>query len=167
MHTGSLTETYNRPFFDRELERTIQTAQHFPEIAFSILAIDLNGLKQVNDRFGHSSGDEMIVKVAELLKSVCRKSDIVARLGGDEFVILCPATDRNAANDLLKRIWDEEQESHIVCTLPDGTTETVPVRFSIGLADSMEVPPDEAMKKADQRMYEDKRSFYATSERYR
>ena len=67
---------------------------------------DVNGLKLVNDSFGHAIGDELLKKVAEVMRKGCRADDIIARLGGDEFVILLPKTDTYEAEQIIKRIKD-------------------------------------------------------------
>ncbi|MGK5090386.1 diguanylate cyclase [Deltaproteobacteria bacterium TL4] len=166
-NTDGLTGAYNRLYYDRELERIIQQVCNFPNIYFSILLIDVNGLKRVNDIFGHGYGDAMIVMVAKLLMSVCRKTDMVVRLGGDEFVVLSPSTGYQNAHRLLKRIREKEKETFMECTLENGEKERVPIRVSIGLASSEDTPPLEVSKKADQRMYADKEAYYAHRERYR
>lgn len=83
-----LTDLYNRRYLEKEMER-LDTQRHFP---LSIIMADLNGLKLVNDTYGHNTGDEMLKTAAGILKKVCRKDDIVARWGGDEFVILLSQT---------------------------------------------------------------------------
>jgi len=67
---------------------------------------DVNGLKLINDSFGHVMGDELLKKVAEVIKKGCRASDIIARLGGDEFVIVLPKTDAFETEQIIKRITD-------------------------------------------------------------
>ncbi|MBF0351042.1 MAG: GGDEF domain-containing protein [SAR324 cluster bacterium] len=165
-NTDPLTGAYNRGFFGRELDSAIQNAKRF-SIAFSILLLDVNGLKRVNDVFGHEAGDEMIITVAALLREVCRRTDIVTRLGGDEFVVLCPSTDFAQAQRLLERIREREERTTMVCTHSDGTKETIPVHMSIGTACSESVVPEEVLKEADTLMYADKEAYYANKAKYR
>ena len=97
-----LTGLYNRRFFEEELLR-LDTARNLP---LTIVMGDVNGLKLINDSFGHAMGDELLRKVAEALNLGCRADEIVARLGGDEFVILLPKTDSAAAEKIIRRIRD-------------------------------------------------------------
>ena len=84
-----LTGLYNRRFFEEELKR-LDTKTNLP---ISIIMCDTNGLKLINDSFGHNYGDKLLLKAAETIKMVCRADDIVARIGGDEFAVLLPKTD--------------------------------------------------------------------------
>lgn len=84
-----LTGLYNRRFYEEELKR-LDTERNLP---LSIVMGDVNGLKYINDTFGHLMGDDLLMKVADSIKKACRSDDIIARLGGDEFVILLPKTD--------------------------------------------------------------------------
>src|SRR5665647_2219082 len=84
-----LTGLYNRRFYEEELKR-LDTKRNLP---LTIVMGDVNGLKLLNDSFGHAMGDELLRKAAEVIKNGCRADDIIARLGGDEFVIILPKTD--------------------------------------------------------------------------
>lgn len=95
-----LTGLYNRRFFEEELRR-IDVIRNLP---LSFVYADVNGLKIINDAFGHERGDELIQHVAEVLKKECRSDDIIARIGGDEFVILLPQTASASVEKLVKRI---------------------------------------------------------------
>ena len=130
-------------------------------MCFSIMVIDINGLKQINDTYGHSAGDTAIIRVAELLKSTCRETDIVTRIGGDELTVLMPSTNRVQAEILLGRLRDREKDLHIVLKTATGFPVSVPIRISIGLASSDEDDPDLVIKVADDLMYADKQRFYA------
>jgi len=99
-HHDVLTGLYNRTFFDNEVIR-IDTPDHLP---LSVIIGDINGLKFVNDAFGHAKGDILLVEMAKILCSCCRKEDVVARTGGDEFCILLPRTDSNAAQVIIDKI---------------------------------------------------------------
>ena len=167
-NTDGLTGTFNRSYFSRELDRIIQNAQRFQNLHFSLFLIDLNGLKRVNDKYGHQYGDKMIIKAGELLLKICRKSDIVCRFGGDEYVVLCPSTNFDQASKLKERLRKQEQESFLICEDSQGKTELIPIRVSIGLCSSSEgITPDKVLETADQRMYQDKTSFYESNDRYR
>lgn len=95
-----LTGLYNRKFFEQQKER-MDTAAHLP---LTILLGDINGLKLVNDAFGHQAGDRLIMLAAKILKSCMRKNDILARYGGDEFSIILPNMNGDKAYDLTKKI---------------------------------------------------------------
>jgi len=95
-----LTGLYNRRFFEEELNR-LDVGRNLP---LCIIMADVNGLKLINDSFGHKIGDQLLVKVAEVLKQTCRADEIISRIGGDEFVILLPRMKPDQAEDLIKRI---------------------------------------------------------------
>lgn len=94
------TGLFNRRFFEEELKR-IDIPSMLP---LSIFMGDINGVKLVNDAFGHSEGDRLIVESAKIISSCCRSGDTVARIGGDEFGILMPKTDVATALDILSKI---------------------------------------------------------------
>jgi diguanylate cyclase (GGDEF)-like protein len=159
--TDSLTGVYNRSFLDRELVKAVKHAKRFKHMWFSIMIIDVNGLKQINDTYGHGVGDEAIIKVAGMLKSACRDTDIVSRIGGDEFAVLMPSTNLPQAEILHTRIRDGETGLRVLLTPSEGKHINIPIRISIGLASSDESDPDNVMKMADDRMYLDKQHYYA------
>lgn len=115
----SLTGLYNRRFFEEELKR-LDTERNLP---ISIIMGDVNGLKLINDVFGHSYGDLLLQKVAEVLKRTCRADDIIARTGGDEFLILLTNTNYDDAEKLINRIKIElskEKVKFIKCSMSMG-----------------------------------------------
>jgi len=95
-----LTGLYNRRFFENEVQR-LDYERNYP---ISIILLDVNGLKIVNDAFGHAAGDELIQKVATVLTEECRSDEIVARYGGDEFAILLPRTSVQDAEKIAHRL---------------------------------------------------------------
>jgi diguanylate cyclase (GGDEF)-like protein/PAS domain S-box-containing protein/putative nucleotidyltransferase with HDIG domain len=95
-----LTGLSNRRFYEQELRR-LDNESNLP---LTIVIGDVNGLKLINDTFGHTIGDELLRKAANILIKGCRMGDIIARLGGDEFVILLPKTDAREAEKIIHRI---------------------------------------------------------------
>jgi len=96
----SLTGLYNRTYFEEELKR-LNTKRQLP---LSIIIGDINGLKLVNDAFGHLKGDLYLCEAARILEESCRKEDVIARWGGDEFSIILPKTKNDHAYKIIKRI---------------------------------------------------------------
>jgi len=143
----SLTGLYNRRFFEVELERLDSKRQ----LPISILMADLNGLKIINDSYGHKMGDQMLKKAAEILKSSLREEDILARQGGDEFIILLPQTDQKTSAEIIQRI--KEKTGKI-----DGLE--LPLSIAVGQATKFSPKEDigEVIKAADNQMYENKLS---------
>ena len=124
-------------------------------VNYSVVVVDVNGLKYVNDTYGHEAGDNMITFVAlNLLKST-RETDVIARTGGDEFVILLTNTDEYGAGKFRKRFNDVFNELYITL---NGKQHMVTV--SSGFASSDTCPPDKLIKQADKLMYENKKEFY-------
>ncbi|MDP4153962.1 MAG: PAS domain S-box protein, partial [Bacillota bacterium] len=95
-----LTGLYNRRFFEEELKK-MDKVENYP---ISILVGDVNGLKLINDAFGHLAGDSLLIAAGEIMKSVCHAGDIAARWGGDEFIILMPRTETEAAEQVAENI---------------------------------------------------------------
>jgi len=139
-----LTGLYNKSYFDSKVREFDQTEACLP---VSLIVGDMNGLKFVNDVFGHQEGDNWIKKAALLLKETCRKGDIIARWGGDEFAIMLLGAERGEASAILNRIkqacatrWDAE----------------IPVSISWGLATKTggETSLSDALQAAEMAMYE-------------
>lgn len=105
-----LTGLYNRRFFEEELKR-LDTKRNLP---LSFVFADVNGLKTINDAFGHQCGDLLIQQVSYVFKSVCRADDIISRTGGDEFVLLFPKTEAAFVQELVKRIKNEIDQKKIM-----------------------------------------------------
>jgi len=105
-----LTGLYNRRFFEEELKR-LNTRRNFP---LSIVFADINGLKTINDAFGHEEGDNLIKVVSKVMKKECREDDIISRTGGDEFIILLPKTELSDVEKLVERISAKIQEEKIM-----------------------------------------------------
>ena len=95
-----LTGSYNRRYYEQELKK-IDTKSMLP---ISIIVGDINGVKLINDAFGHIRGDRLIVDTAKTILSCCRENDILARTGGDEFALLMPKTDSETALNMLRTI---------------------------------------------------------------
>lgn len=100
-YRDQLTGLYNRRFYEEELLR-LDTSRNLP---FSLVLLDVNGLKLTNDAFGHQSGDELLKKVAKITFDCCRTDDIISRIGGDEFVLLLPKTSNADAEIIVDRIY--------------------------------------------------------------
>lgn len=101
-HDG-LTGVYNRNFFNEKI-KSIDLEENLP---ISIIMGDVNGLKLTNDAFGHLMGDKLLLSAANIMKRVCRDSDIVVRWGGDEFIILLPKTKQEDVEEISERIKNE------------------------------------------------------------
>ena len=104
-----LTGLYNRRFFEQELNR-LDTSENLP---MSIIMFDVNGLKLVNDSFGHDAGDHLLKKAAEVIKNICRNEDMVARIGGDEFVLFLPKTSSKQCVEIANQIKEQSAKEKV------------------------------------------------------
>jgi len=98
-----LTGIYNRRKFENELQREIERAKRY-NLEFSLIMMDVDNLKNVNDTYGHFYGDMVLQKTAKILSSNLRKVDVVTRIGGDEFVIILPHTGSDGAKVVVNRL---------------------------------------------------------------
>lgn len=138
-----LTGLYNRAYFDAEFAR-IKSGRCYP---VSIVIADVDGLKLVNDSFGHVAGDRLIQLAARVMKDSFRCDDVVARIGGDEFAVLLPSADETVVKQAIKRVLNFPAAR-------SEPTDDVILSISIGSA-TAESPEqlNEALKQADSRMY--------------
>ena len=143
----SLTGLYNRAYFEEELKR-LNNSRYYP---LNIISLDINGLKVVNDTFGHDQGDKLLQHLASLLTSISRKGDIIARVGGDEFAILLPSTSSQATLDFCERIRK-------VCLEDNIKPAYLRVNLALGHVTQEGEYKDikTFLKEADQNMYQDK-----------
>ena len=140
--TDFLTKLYNRRGFDRLLDVEERRCVRYGHPA-SVIAVDLDGLKMVNDMQGHGAGDELICRAATALRQTARESNVVARIGGDEFLILAVGSEESTANVLVERIRANLAE--------------VRVEASIGMASrSPALDLEQVRHAADHAMYRDK-----------
>jgi diguanylate cyclase (GGDEF)-like protein len=150
-HEDSLVELPNRRGFVRALERLIDRVSRYNEKA-SLLFVDLDGLKLINDSFGHPAGDKALIQVARLLLGGVRKSDVVARIGGDEFAILLGHSDEDSARETARRLIDDIAGSQFT-----HGGQTLPLSVAIGAGPIHgDDTPEAAIARADQEMYRHK-----------
>jgi len=101
-----LTGLHNRRFFYQSVQNEVGKARASRE-PLALMLLDLDGLKAVNDEFGHAAGDSVLANLAGVISKHIRGSDVAARLGGDEFGVVMPATDKRGAFSLARRLWEE------------------------------------------------------------
>jgi diguanylate cyclase (GGDEF)-like protein len=148
-HTDSLTGLANRRFFMQRLHEEIERARRHGH-PLSVLLLDLDLFKQVNDTHGHDAGDRILVAVAATIQAVKRASDVVARFGGEEFALLLPETDGAGAARLAERL-----RHGIATTRVDAAGQPVSVTTSIGSATirTRESDLDDLLVRADRALY--------------
>ncbi|MHB8453135.1 MAG: GGDEF domain-containing response regulator [Acidiferrobacterales bacterium] len=148
--TDPLTRLHNRRVFYEQGTRYLAGAKRHQNV-LSVLVLDIDHFKLVNDQHGHRAGDEVLVRVAAVLSGIVRNGDIVARVGGEEFAILLPETNRLGAAVLAERIRAYLEQEQI-----DVAGKRVPVTASIGVAtfEAEQVDSfDELLSIADKRLY--------------
>lgn len=129
VRTDSLTGLYNHRAFHERLRAELNRASRSRDVV-SLLMLDLDDFKRVNDVHGHGVGDQVLIEVAQLLQGLVRSSDVVCRLGGEEFAVILPSCDTEAALGLASRIVDELAAHEFEAVGPMGV--------SIGVAEGPE-----------------------------
>jgi diguanylate cyclase (GGDEF)-like protein len=152
----SMLPIANRRAFVRELTRLISYCERYGT-AGSVLYFDLNGMKEINDRYGHPAGDEALRHFARLLVANVRDSDVVGRLGGDEFGVILAQADEVQARDKAGSLVALVQSQPVL-----WQGEALPLSCAVGIHQfSARQNADEALSKADADMYDEKRRYYA------
>lgn len=144
----SLTGLANRALLRRRLQAALVPGGSPVSLAF----LDVDGFKEINDRFGHDTGDRVLVALAARLGRAARSTDLVARLGGDEFVVLAPGL----ADPAAVRGWVERLMQAVVTTLrsPAAPAGQVPVSASVGVTTARPgARPESVLREADAAMY--------------
>ena len=153
--TDALTGIINHGYFVERLEIELQRAQRYHH-SLSLIFMDLDHFKQINDTYGHHAGDQVLQQVALSLQQGIRETDLVARYGGEEFVILLPETDPAQARALAERLQQEVALAHV--RVPGKAA--IPITMSCGVASmpQMANSAEELLTAADQAMYRAKRA---------
>ena len=146
----TLTQIYNRAFFD-EMLTLFEKGREFP---VSILFIDVDGLKTINDQQGHLVGDNLLKQAALILSAAFRNGDILARIGGDEFAVILPQTDVAMANTILNRVRTALVEHN-------AKNPPLPINLSLGVATAEKGDLTKTLHEADRHMYADKAAHKA------
>ena len=150
-HQDSLINLPNRRGFMRALERFVDRCKRYDEPS-AMLFVDLDGLKMINDTFGHKAGDEALIQVAQLLVGGVRRSDVVARIGGDEFGILLAHAHEAIAHDTAARLVNVIADCDF---MHDGDALPLSVAIGVGMIGPDDCP-EAIMARADEEMYRHK-----------
>ncbi len=149
-----VTGTYSRRYFDEALEREVLRATRHAT-PLSILLVDVDEFKQINDQYGHKAGDRVLREVAQTLRNEVRGESVLARFGGDEFVLLLPASDEDEADLVAERLRTAVEQLRLqavlgdeVITLSVGATTVTPDRDSSA---------EQLLHAADRALYKAKR----------
>jgi len=141
-----LTGLYNRTFFEEEQKRRNLSRA----VPMSLIMCDVNGLKMINDSFGHSEGDQLLKQVAIMLADSCRGEDFAARIGGDEFVLLLDQADASCAEKICERIYEACEQYK---QREDKQTLFLSVSLGFATKTNCQQSLEELMKQAEDMMY--------------
>ncbi|AKN30106.1 diguanylate cyclase [Clostridium carboxidivorans P7] len=144
-YNDQLTGLHNRRFFEEELKR-LDNSENLP---FTIVMADVNGLKLINDSFGHAVGDELLKKVSSVMLNGCGDNGMISRVGGDEFIILLPRKNALETEEILKYISELASKEEVA---------SIKLSISFGFATKHHDEEDifEILKKAEDFMYKRK-----------
>jgi len=146
-HDG-LTGLYNRNYFSEQMAHLGKDLTRSAPV--SIISIDIDGLKIINDTFGHKVGDDLLISAARIISACFREVDVIARIGGDEFCVILPGVDQTAA--LAKKTRISKQVRAFNRAAP-----SVPINMSVGVATSRDVEGEtiyDIYQRADENMYQ-------------
>ncbi|MFO7814999.1 MAG: diguanylate cyclase [Halanaerobiales bacterium] len=145
----SLTGLYNRDYIEEEIKR-FNNSRRLP---ISIIIADVNGLKLINDTFGHEDGDQLLKRISLTLDETCRDEDILGRWGGDEFLVVLPNTGKKDVEKIVNRINQSLKEQYY---------KDIPLSVSFGCATKFRTEEDmeDIINKADGKMYNNKTQNY-------
>jgi diguanylate cyclase (GGDEF)-like protein len=158
-HQDALTGLPNRRLFEQRLHEELSRALRAGTTCGTLLVVDVNDLKLVNDRHGHAVGDDVLREVADVLRGALREADVCCRTGGDEFMILLPETNAQGAPQVMARLR--------AAVIRAGARRNLPVSISVGCATW---PMDgrtaaAVIEHADGAMYREKRRLHGRARR--
>lgn len=149
--TDDLTRLYNSRFLNSVLRRETKRAVRNGR-PLSLLFLDLDGFKQVNDRHGHLAGSKVLTEAAAVIKACARETDVVARFGGDEFSLVLPDTGTDGALSAAERILDTFRSTRFLASDGLAVRQTVSIGVAT-LAPDAPMSPEQLLQAADMAMY--------------
>jgi len=152
--TDPLTGLFNRRYFMERLFEEVERVKRHNE-SFSAFMLDIDNFKSLNDRYGHSAGDDVLLRVSRAIRDAVRSMDVVARHGGEEFSVLLPHTSKSDAMEIAERVRSGVERSRPLSAYP-----SVVVTVSIGVAEFPDDAStiDELVDRADRAMYRAKKA---------
>lgn len=155
--TDPLTGLFNRRYFYDALEKEIERVKRY-NVSFSVVLLDIDDFKKVNDEYGHLAGDRVLQIIADILRRTLRKVDIIARYGGEEFILLLPNTQKEEAELIANRIREEVSKTVFECKSDKGVEVICPITISGGITTCPDdfIELDKLLSAADRAMYEAK-----------
>ncbi|MDX1625734.1 MAG: diguanylate cyclase [Wenzhouxiangellaceae bacterium] len=152
--TDPLTQVRNQRAFGDDLEREFSRFDREGAV-FSMLMIDIDHFKKINDTHGHRAGDEALEQLASLMVAELRSHDLVARVGGEEFCVLLPETRLDAAAHIAERLRRRSGEMEVEAG--EDTSFSLTVSIGVTEADERDGDPEEIFERADRALYDAKR----------
>lgn len=147
-----LTSTYNRRFLMELGERELERSRRY-EVPLSIILLDVDHFKEINDVYGHLAGDRVLIGMSEQLRSCLRSVDIIARFGGDEFIVLLPETSSIAASQVAERL---RREIEMITTSELNDEQTPTISLGIASTNDGSCSMDQLLETADRALYRSK-----------
>ncbi len=154
-YEDSLTELFNRRYFDEKaLPSEIKRAERYKK-PLSLIMTDIDYFREINNRYGHPIGDEVLKNFAKILKENIREGiDIPVRYGGEEFVILCPYVPKETAGKIAERLRKKVEETTFLVKTAEGKSLKLNLSASFGVTDfKKEEAPEVFIKRADDALY--------------
>lgn len=152
--TDPLTKVYNRRYLDRRLDDEVARSKRY-SLDLSVLMLDIDHFKQVNDTYGHQAGDVTLSTLCSLVKNSLRDPDVVARYGGEEFLVICTNTNIHGATLVAERLRQLIESHPIKISDGSGARQAIHITISVGVADlNIRVDSKEKLvQAADQALY--------------
>ena len=148
--SDALTGLHNRRFLERHFAALLDEAAH-KDLPLSLMILDIDHFKLVNDNYGHDAGDEVLKAFAARIKHVVRGADLICRMGGEEFVVVMPNTAMDVAEKIAERVRASIQNTRFQI---DASGRSIPITVSIGIAGrGADSGPDSVYKRADKALY--------------
>lgn len=130
------------------LHRQMQYAQRYDK-SLAVIMLDIDLFKSINDSYGHTAGDQVIIRIATAMKNTIRESDICGRYGGEEFILILPESDMNDGTELAERIRENIQ----ALIIPDVDSTSITASLGVAVYDRSN-PDDDLLKRADNALYQ-------------
>ncbi|EKQ55405.1 MULTISPECIES: diguanylate cyclase [unclassified Clostridium] len=145
-----LTGAYNRKYFEEALLYLLDNAK-LEKRDFAVMMFDIDDFKGVNDKYGHQTGDEVLVKLSKEVKKCLGKSDIIGRYGGEEFIILLPNSNKEKAINMAEKMRSNVADAKIL-----GDKRNITISIGVAVSDHESLNSEEIIERADQALYKAK-----------